>query len=68
MTQWTTDPKPPREEALRLINGGALADIQAAFEDGVLIGMEKQVIGNGNDLEIKIVLRHKSALPSDNAA
>lgn len=63
--EWTTDPKPSREEAERLVNGGALADIQDAFRDGVLVGMEKRVIGDGNDLEIRIVLRHKSALPKD---
>lgn len=67
MIEWTTDPKPSREEAERLVYGGALADIQDAFRDGVLIGMEKRVGPTDNDLEIKIVLRHKSAMPKDRA-
>lgn len=65
--EWKTDPTPPREEFERLVNGGALADLQDAFREGVLIGMEKHVVGDGNDLEITVVLRHRSAVSGEPA-
>lgn len=59
-----TLPDLSRDEAARLINGGAEAEIAEAFADGVLIGYEKRVLPNRQgDLEIKLVLRHKSKLP-----
>lgn len=64
MIQWKTDPAPPLDELERLVNGGAQADIELAFREGVLVDYSKDVVGDGNDLEIRLVLRHKSALPS----
>ncbi|MFN4296798.1 MAG: hypothetical protein ACK4FB_08140 [Brevundimonas sp.] len=56
-------PASSREEAVRYLNGGAQADIERAFRDGVVIDYAKSVTRDGSDLEIKIVFRHKSALP-----
>ena len=65
MTEWTTEPisMPTREEREFFMNGGAQADLELAFRDGEVIDYTKQAIGKGHrDLEIKIVLRHKSAI------
>lgn len=57
-----------REEAIRFMNGGAEAEITAAFADGVLVGYEKRVLPNeAGDLEIRMVIRHRSALPKEDA-
>lgn len=66
--EWTTDPKPSREEMERLVNGGAQADLELAFREGVVIDYEKRMVPGrraDTDLEIRIVLRHKSAMPKD---
>lgn len=65
---WTTEPAPDlsREEAVRFVNGGAQADLELAFRDGVVIDYEKRMIPGprgDTDLEIRIVFRHKSVLP-----
>jgi len=64
---WTTEPEPDRlsgDEAVRFLNGGVQADLELAFRDGVVLDYDKRTTGPGNrDLEIKIVLRHKSTLP-----
>lgn len=70
MIDWKSDPKPSREEAERHVNGGAKADIDLAFRDGVVVDYEKRFIPGrraDTDLEIRIVFRHKSAMPKDPA-
>lgn len=64
--QWTTDPSQvcPKEQAEFFLNSGAKAQIDKAFADGLLVAFDMQTTGKNNqDLEIKIVLRHKSAVP-----
>lgn len=56
---------PSREEAIRFMNGGAQADLDLAFRDGVVVDYAKDVVGDGNDLEIRIVFRHKTVLPPE---
>lgn len=64
---WTTEPKAPElspAEAAFFLNGGVQAEVEAAFRDGLVVDYERRTVGPGNrDLEIKIVLRHKSTLP-----
>jgi hypothetical protein len=66
---YTVDPPFPHltpEERREWFNGAAKSDLELAFRDGVVVDYDKRTIPGqraDTDLEIRIVFRHKSALP-----
>lgn len=64
---WTIDPPMPHlspEEMVEFMNGGTKKEVDLAFRDGVVIDYERRLIeGSESDLEIRLVIRHKSATP-----
>ena len=66
---YVTDPPIPEmsaEEFAAWMNGLAKSDLELAFRDGVVVDYDKRTIPGqraDTDLEIRIVFRHKSALP-----
>lgn len=64
---WTVDQSMPHlspEEMAEFLNGGTKREVDLAFRDGVVVDYERRVIeGSPGDLEIRLVIRHKSTIP-----
>lgn len=63
--QWMLDGAAPPislEGAIAQRNEGPLREIKEAFAEGVLVEYERQCINGGDDVEIRLVLRHRSKI------